>query len=299
MKINSSQSLFLGLILIASVVTAQSLHPHDDEVQIINGEEFVQTPYGLMLRECVHNVPSGTHIQESEDGSVFLTNDEKNFVKRVQKNEKCLKAAPTEKLEVYIDNGGWDLPANKTLSKFEAYYFVPSTPRTTHDQWLYYFIGSQNNDGSGPGGSVIQPVLSYYKGWYFQSWNCCLQGMAYNSPSVFNITPHDEVYGSVEVNDSKATIISQNKLGEQSLLIVDRSERNFNWIGASLEVIGIQNCTDYPKGRMTFSQMNVTLNNEVTAIPQWDDTFGPSECLGKMIVQDPQTISIYHNTLKE
>ncbi|KAL4442875.1 hypothetical protein ABPG74_010764 [Tetrahymena malaccensis] len=299
MKINSSQNLLLGLILIASVVTAQSLHPHDDEIKIIDGEQYVQTPFGLMLRECVHNVPSGTHIQESEDGSIFLTNDEKNFAKRVQKSEKCQKADPTKKPEQWIDNNGWDLPANKSLSKFEAYYYVPNTPRTTHDQWLYYFIGSQNNDGSGPQLSIIQPVLSYYKGWYFQSWNCCPDGQAINSPSIFNITPHDQVYGSVQVNKTSVNILSQNKFGEQSSLTIDRNGRNFTWIDATLEIYDISNCTDYPKGRMTFSQMNVTLNNEMSAIPQWKDYTGPSECNGKMVVEDPQTISIFHNLLQE
>ncbi|EAS01987.1 hypothetical protein TTHERM_00500730 (macronuclear) [Tetrahymena thermophila SB210] len=290
---------FLGLLLIASAVTAQSLYPHDEEVQIINGEEHVQTPFGLMLRECVHNVPSGTYIQESEDGSIFLTNDEKNFAKRVQKSEKCQKANPSIKLEQWIDNGGWDLPAKTPLSKFEAYYYVPNTPQTTNNQWLYYFIGSQNNDGSGPGVSIIQPVLSYFKGWYFQSWNCCPDGQAFNSPSIFNITPHDQVYGSVQVKDSQVTIISQNKLGEQSTLTVDRNGRNFTWIDATLEIYGISNCTDYPKGRMTYSQMNVTLSDGTIALPEWDNTFGASECNGQTFIQGPKTISIYHNVIPE
>ncbi|KAL4427088.1 hypothetical protein ABPG74_004498 [Tetrahymena malaccensis] len=303
MKLNQYQKLFLGLLLIASVVTAESLFPHDEQVKIIDGEEYVQTPFGLMLRECVQNVPSGTHIQQSDDddGSIFLTNDEKNFGKKLERNEKCIKANPEKQLresikfDGYIDLVGWSIPDNIKLSKFESYYHVPNTPITKNDQYIYYFIASQNNDNSGTGHSIIQPVLIYtLDGWYFQSWNCCPDGQAFNSEAVKNITPHDQVFGSLEVKNQKITIISENKFGKQSLLTVDANGRNFDWIAVALEVYHTTVCTDYPTGKMTFSQMNVTLADGTQPVPIWDDP-QYSECTGQVEVLDPKTITISHN----
>ncbi|EAR82997.1 hypothetical protein TTHERM_01043140 (macronuclear) [Tetrahymena thermophila SB210] len=295
------KNLLFGLLLIASIVTAESLFPHEEQIKIIDGEEYVQTPYGLMLRECVQNVPSGSYVQESEDGSVFITNDQKNFSQRLERNEKCLQKNPVKKLkdsvkiDDWLDYGDWYLPENTKLSKFESFYFVPNTPINKNDQYIYYFIGGQNNDNSGSGLSVIQPVLSYtLDGWYFQSWNCCPSGQAINTPAVKNISPHDQVYGSVEVKNSQVTIISQNKFGEQSLLTVDSNGRNFNWVTAALEVYNTTKCNDYPTGNMTYSQMNITLSDGTQAVPQWNKTAN-TECAGQTKIIDSKTITISHN----
>lgn len=146
----------LCLSLIVITLNAQfSVFPHENSIEIIDGEEYVSTPFGLMLRECVQNVPSGTHVEETDDGSLHLTNDEQNFVRRIAKNNKCVKRNPNNLLKEWIDNGGYWLPNGLTLQKFEGNYKVPNNPATTGNQYLYYFIGSQNNDGSGPGLSII------------------------------------------------------------------------------------------------------------------------------------------------
>ncbi|EAR82998.1 hypothetical protein TTHERM_01043150 (macronuclear) [Tetrahymena thermophila SB210] len=300
MKQTCYQNLVLGLLLIASVATAESLFPHDQQVKIIDGEEYVHTPFGLMLRECVQNVPSGSYIQETEDG-VLITHGQRNFSKRLERNEKCIKNDLTRKqresvkYDGWIDSASWDIPENTKLSKFESFYSVPSTPLGKNDQYIYYFIGAQNNDNSGSGLSIIQPVLSYtLDGWYFQSWNCCPSGQAINTEAVKNITPRDQVYGSVEVNNSQITIISQNKYGDQSLLTVDTNGRNFDWVTAALEVYHTIECNDYPFGKMTYSQMNITLSDGTQAIPEWEKT-GFTECAGQTKVLNPKTVTIQHN----
>lgn len=58
-------------ILLTIVSFADKEFPHEDSIQIIDGEEYVPTPFGLMLRECVSNLPSGTHVKEKEDGLDF------------------------------------------------------------------------------------------------------------------------------------------------------------------------------------------------------------------------------------
>ncbi|EAR96220.2 hypothetical protein TTHERM_00129970 (macronuclear) [Tetrahymena thermophila SB210] len=286
--------LILSLCFMVVFTQFESLTEEDEE--IVNGEEYVQTPFGLLPRECVLRVPTGTHIQETEEGFIHLTNDQENFVKRVARNEKCDRKNPTKLLKTWIDNGGWTIPDGLTLQKFEGNYKVPNDPQLKSNQILYYFIGSQNNDGSGPGISIIQPVLTFrYNKWFFQSWNCCPQGMAINSSPVGNVKAGDTLYGSVEIVDDKVTIVSQNSEGQSSTLSVSREDRNFNWIDATLEVYKIISCKNFPTEYLEYSNMNVTLSNGQSVQPQWEDQYGNSMCNGRTSIIDNQTIRIQHN----
>ncbi|EAR99897.1 hypothetical protein TTHERM_00663760 (macronuclear) [Tetrahymena thermophila SB210] len=285
--------LYLSLVLVS--LRAESELNFEHHVEIIEGEEYIQTPFGLMLKECIQNVPSGTFVEELEDGSIHLTNDEQNFAKKILKSDRCSQRNPTMNLNQWIDNGGYWLPNGLTLRSFEGNYRVPNNPLTTNNQVLYYFIGSQNNDGSGPGLSIIQPVLSYYHGWYFQSWNCCPQGQAIKADAVTGIKPYDTIYGSVTVQNNVANITSTNKAGKSSVLSVAQNGRNFNWIDATLEVYQITACTDFPTDYLEYTNMKVVLSNGQTIQPAWNDDYGKSQCNGKLTIIDPSTIKIQHN----
>ncbi|EDK31540.1 hypothetical protein TTHERM_00662749 (macronuclear) [Tetrahymena thermophila SB210] len=289
----------LSLVLCLSVVLvsfrAESEFTFQHTVEIIEGEEYIQTPFGLMLKECIQNVPSGTFVEELEDGSIHLTNDEQNFAKKIFKNDRCSQRNPTNNLNQWIDNGGYWLPNGLTLRSFEGNYRVPNNPQTANNQFLYYFIGSQNNDGSGPGVTIIQPVLAYHQGWYFQSWNCCPQGQAINASAVSGINPYDTIYGSVTVQNNVATITSTNKAGQSSILQVAQNNRNFNWIDATLEVYYISACTDFPTDYLEYTNMKVVLSNGQIIQPNWYDEYGKSQCNGKTTIINPSTIKIQHN----
>ncbi|EAR99902.1 hypothetical protein TTHERM_00663810 (macronuclear) [Tetrahymena thermophila SB210] len=288
-------SLVLCLLLVLVSFRAESEFTYQHYVEIIEGEEYIQTPFGLMLKECIQNVPSGTFVEELEDGSIHLTNDEQNFTKKIFKNDRCSQRNPTKNLNQWIDAGGYWLPNGLTLRSFEGNYRVPNNPQTTNYQQLFYFIGSQNNGGSGPGISIIQPVLGYYRGWYFQSWNCCPQGQAINASAVSGINPYDTIYGSVTVQNNVATITSTNKAGQSSILSVAQNSRNFNWIDATLEVFNISACTDFPTDYLEFTNMKVVLSNGQTIQPAWYDDYGKSQCNGKVTIINPSTIKIQHN----
>lgn len=52
--------------------------------EIKEEEEYVQTPFGLMLKDCVTEVPHNTHIyHHKESGTIHLNNEDKNFTKIV------------------------------------------------------------------------------------------------------------------------------------------------------------------------------------------------------------------------
>ncbi|EAR99899.1 hypothetical protein TTHERM_00663780 (macronuclear) [Tetrahymena thermophila SB210] len=285
--------LCFSLVLVS--LRAESELNFKHHVEIIEGEEYIQTPFGLMLKECIQNVPSGTFVEELEDGSIHLTNDQQNFAKKILKSDRCSKKNPTTNLNQWIDNGGYWLPNGLTLTSFEGNYRVPNNPQSSNNQVLYYFIGSQNNDGSGPGLSIIQPVLTYYYGWFFQSWNCCPQGQAVSATPVLGINPYDTIYGSVTVQNNLATITSTNNAGQSSVLSVAQNGRNFNWIDATLEVYQISGCTDFPTDYLEYTNMKVVLSNGQTVQPSWSNSYGASQCNGKLTIIDPSTIKIQHN----
>ncbi|EAR99901.1 hypothetical protein TTHERM_00663800 (macronuclear) [Tetrahymena thermophila SB210] len=287
-------SLILCLSIILVSFRAESEFNFEHTVEIIEGEQYIQTPYGLMLKECVQNVPSGTFVEELEDGSIHLTNDQQNFAKKIFKNDRCSQRNPTKNLKDWIDSSGYYLPVGFTLKSFEGNYTVPNKPQTNHGQVLYYFIGSQNNDGSGPGTTIVQPVLTYNGNWIFQSWNCCPQGQAINASPVSGINPQDSIHGSITVQNNVVNITSTNKAGNSSVLSVAQSGRNFNWIDATLEVYYISACTDFPNGYLEYTDMKVVISDGETIQPAWYDKYGISECNGSIQIINPSTIKIQH-----
>ncbi|KAL4432946.1 hypothetical protein ABPG74_014460 [Tetrahymena malaccensis] len=286
-------SLLICLSLVLVSLRAESEFTFQHTIEIIEGEEYIQTPFGLMLKECVQNVPSGTFVEELEDGSIHLTNDQQNFAKKILKSDRCSQRNPTLNLKQWIDNGGYWLPNGLSLSSFEGNYRVPNNPQTTNNQILYYFIGSQNNDHTGQ--TIIQPVLTYNKGWLFQSWNCCPKGQAINASPVYGVNPYDTIYGSVTVQNNVVTITSKNKAGQSSVLQVAQNTRFFNWIDATLEVYNISACSNFPTDYIEYSNLKVILSNGQIAKPEWINDYGNSQCNGKLTIINPSTIKIQHN----
>jgi hypothetical protein len=100
-------------------------------------------------------------------------------------------------LKSWKDNAGYTIPSSPYLGYFGADYTVPPTP-AQGGATLFWFIGSQNNDGSGSTGiSIIQPVLTYTSAWSFASWNCCPSGQSNEATPIQGVAPGDVVSGYV------------------------------------------------------------------------------------------------------
>jgi len=63
----------------------------------------------------------------------------------------------------------------------------------------------------------------------------------------------------------------------------------------TLETYYVTTCSEFPVGPMTFSNMTMTLTDGSSPTPQWTAT-GATECNGSLTVENPQTISIQHNS---
>ena len=83
------------------------------------------------------------------------------------------------------------------VDKFSGYYTLPDTPQDAGGL-LYYFLGAENqNDSGSKGVTILQPVLTYYTGWYMNSWNCCPHGQSHESETLDGMGPGDKVFGQM------------------------------------------------------------------------------------------------------
>ncbi|KAL4473472.1 hypothetical protein ABPG72_012151, partial [Tetrahymena utriculariae] len=173
--------LMICLSLVLVSLRAESEFSFQYTTKIIEGEEYIQTPFGLMLKVCVKNVPSYT------------------LAKEFQKVIDVLKEILPRTTRIGIDNTGYSLSNGLTLKQSVVQYSVHNNPQTKNNQTLFYFIGSQNQNNyfSGSGYSIIQPVLTYHNGWYLQYWNFYIQCQAVSADPVYGVNPQDTIYGSI------------------------------------------------------------------------------------------------------
>jgi len=143
--------------------------------------EYVSTPHGDRLKECVMEFPQGTVLEELSSGNLLAEYENGTSevivpppqchedMARLVREKEAMKNGPN----AWLDNAGWYPPkSDGGISKFTGTYINPAGDPERGGCTLYYFIGSQNN-GQGPV-NILQPVLAYQgSGWTYASWICC------------------------------------------------------------------------------------------------------------------------------
>lgn len=182
----------IAMLLPALVLVGASLLP-DSRV------ELIPTPGGgLRPRECVLEVPHGSHVAEIRDGTALLithraTNTAvakqsvhvvpeichdalyQGWYQGVPANKTCdVPPCTCSQLPCnnWVDNAGLfpkdSAGADVGIGGFSSVYTVPGTPRAAAgNEVLFYFIGAENTDGyprhgaNGVGRTILQPVLTF------------------------------------------------------------------------------------------------------------------------------------------
>jgi hypothetical protein len=192
--------------------------------------------------------------------------------------------------------------SHEYVYEFKGYYTLPNTPKTSGGL-LYYFLGTQNNDGSSNlGVTILQPVLTYFGRWYMNSWNCCPNGQSHESGEIDGFGPGDKVYGDMYETGAELTgkwdIVSTYGSSTATLVVAD-SQRTFDWIDATLETYYVGNdCSKLASGPMVYSEMELTTQNEdgkhIERSIQWGGA-NDSGCSGTTDINSPTRITIEHN----
>jgi len=267
--------------------------------------KLVPTPYGLRPEQCVtRGVPSGSFIEEVDEGVlIHHPTGEKHLVPKDQEcidyqnkfmeTRKNRTFSLSEKGEVngWLDYTGWYPPTNDEVVSFTGDYIVPGDPASNSGQVLFYFIGTQNNQGSTV--TILQPVLTWgngLNGWSFASWNCCPSGQQQESNPIQGFGAGDTLQGAIQASGGN-WVITSTANGQSTQLNVADADRDFDWVDVTLEVYSVNTCDQFASGPMTFENMVITVANAGQVSADWAVT-NPNTCNGVLDVVSPSDITI-------
>jgi hypothetical protein len=248
---------------------------------------YVVTPFGYFHQSCVQSLAKGErmlpdHRIQHADGSVeesaavctYPQYTASGKLVRTNSASQAPAAANTKTVPASPEINGWIESANIVASSGASYasmnarWTVPPRPRGDDGQVLFFFPGLEDINNTQ---SILQPVLQWNSGqWTLASWNCCLSGIAVNSPGI-NVSPGDRIYGSITnacgtgtLSCSTWNVLSLDMTTGESTELADTPSDGqvFNWaFGGVLEPYYVISCDDFPPDReMSFD--DVTVFNE-------------------------------------
>ncbi len=263
-------------------------------LSVAAASEFVATPFGLRLRQCV-TTASVVH-EQAEPGVLLLDRRVRTVVPAVCRTEASWQRAPKTRTAPWgpdnytcaslpcndwLDNAGW-MDEKATLRGFAGIYMPPQLPAVSAGQTIFYFLGLENTDDVARHGHnrvILQPVLTYGNGqptdsWYMQSWACCPQGMTVSSPPLMGILPMQVITTFANKTSETEAVVSSAITAVNASIATTLNiylngpphfeDRHFNWADLTLEVYTVQNCSCLPKGPMFFKQLSL-----------WDASYKP------------------------
>lgn len=246
---------------------------------------FVVTPFGYFHPSCVMQLAEGNTLLD----------------RSVQHADGTVQAAPVCNYAHYTATGAVVFPDSKDLSGIElpiingwleyvntttttsygaiaAGWIVPPLPTVNNGQTLFFFPGLEDiNDVQ----SIVQPVLQWYAPgpWAMASWNCCIQGMVWESNPII-VSPKDTVLGAIVPTCKPGgqycatwNVISEDKTtGQKTTLAKTAADGQiWNWaFGAVTEDYGVISCDDFPANNsVTFLVRLYDQNEKLIYDPGW------------------------------
>ncbi|MGD9658060.1 MAG: hypothetical protein AB7U61_10565 [Methylocystis sp.] len=262
-------------------------------------DEYVNTPFGMVPKECYRQHPAGTTLQEIPNG--VRANHADGTTQDYISTEKCIAfgkafkafkgssersaATPAPIAHGWFNYASWTSPQG--VGKFTAAYKLPRLPANPGPQYVYYFIGAQSEAG------ILQPVIGYNQiggaGWTLSSWYCCPKGTVNQGNVVSGMGPEDVIQASiVQTSQSPSTYsITGVWRGNAAGLNVVVGSEVFNWPNVTLEAYGVYSCDQLMTGPFTFSKLAMTGVDGNPMKPDWALSPPPkgfTACDGKLSV---------------
>jgi len=208
--------------------------------------DLTPTPRGLLPKECVHEVPSGSVASMMKHGYIFLEtpNGESSFI------------PPCGHKKRKPQDDGWIVYAEmngNNFTQFNGTWKVPEAPVVYSNQTVFLFTGLEDTEGD----EIIQPVIQYGPSdaggggyWTAASWWVTSSGNALFS-TLTKCNAEDEIFGYMVskkagswvigtiINGKTATILTVNNVGVQT------------FASTTLEAYSISACNQYPANNST------------------------------------------------
>jgi len=278
--------------------------------------DYVLTPYGYRLKQCVMEVPSGSYVApdpnnygklrvESPMGTSTVVKtfdsppecgaDLQRLYNERQMRKKLNGTAPFP-INGWLDYGGWYPSGSQAnLQKYTSTYTIPNNPTTVSTQTLFYFIGMQDNEEPNYL-NIIQPVLTWGNGnpsWYVQSWACCPSNITVSSPPVTGLKPGQTMNGLINRVSVDVWDIDSEWQGQHTTLMAQVGDMLYNWAAVTLEVYNVYSCGQFATGKFTSANMKLYDSANQILSPSWAFT-GATSCSG-VIQGNAQTVTISHS----
>jgi len=301
---------------------------------VLSAGKYRPTPGGYVHSDCIHQVPSGSHVIDGVNGARVIYPDgteiqlpKCNYPYPLPNEpKKRPQALPIDsKGQDSIYAHGWQVwtsylePNNDTFTAFWGSFGVPAAPPswpTDDDAILYYFTGLQNYNWvpvppfkPAPAQfDIIQPVIQYGGGssngggeyWAVANWYVTVYSGAVWS-NMIELEAGDEVFGNMTILDSDTWFIGSvvNNGQSSNNLTVSRSRLTSQpWAYVTLEVYNIYSCDWFPTaGNLAnFTNLELFVGNFVPVTDFiWDAFSGDNPCNNTISVHGTDNIVIYFN----
>jgi len=258
-------------------------------------DDFMQTPHGLFYKPCVLHVPSGSIVHHGENVLTieYLNGSISEYTECKQPPHPYAGETPYwngwyEHIWYGVNYAPWTNPPLNSNCNFASVSFtVPPEPLNrfgnSESPWsrepsLSFWIGIQ-----GENNPVLQPCLDFNvlspQAFDYTSWNCCPQGYNVHSDSILNLNEGQQLQGYIEQTDEFVyNIVSKVVGGESVSLVADFSSYpgwSADWVEVQVESYYVTNCSQFPAGMITFSDVTFDIGgNNMSSIP-WTQT---TEC---------------------
>jgi len=246
---------------------------------------------GYRPEECVHRVPSGSHLSKEKDGTVtVITPEQVTYSLPVCDLSNGLVEARQD--------SGWIAYANflGNFTTFNGTWTVPKNPTKYDNQILYFFPGLVDSGDS----EIIQPVLQYGpapdgggKYWAVACW-WVTNTDQYVVSSEVKVSPGDSIFGYMNTMANTSWLIGAEINGKKSqstsLIMSNLAPQTF--ASVTLEAYDVTACNNYPSdGSITFTNLAMKFEGK-SVTPTWTPNIDFSDCNQNVQSSNPTTVTI-------
>jgi len=263
---------------------------------------FTVPMIGKVPQECVHRVPSGSHVVHTDEGisvqppfgeAIFITSCNKQY------GDQFLSKKNLKQYDGWLAYTGYE--SSTDLDYFLGYFDVPDAPQSTPEV-LYLFTGLQNVnwipvvDPPPSAFDIIQPVLQYPGDngnyWSVKSWYVTLTSDVLYSDEI-QVNTGDNIFGNMTKSGTETWFIGGSDGGQQTNLTVTRDLLATQpWAYNTAECYGCEGCSYEPTQPIHFTQLRLQYQGQ-QIVPSWTPYQSPNpQCHETATVVDPATVNI-------
>jgi hypothetical protein len=209
----------------------------------------VLTPLGYLDSANVHRVLPNYELNIMEDEHIRMQNPTTGDHVDFAKPEPVPQATTPFTDNGWVTYAWWFNQSGKPISYFDTTWSVPAPPSTYNGQTIFQFNSIEPGDGN----AILQPVLQYGPSaagggqyWGVACWY--VRGNTAFVSSLQPVSPNESLTGIIKLLSHKGRKFSYSCqfFGFPGSMLRVHGIRQLVWLTETLEVYGVNQCTDFP-----------------------------------------------------